>query len=424
MRRIFLFLSCLIFFFLFFLLPQKASAENITISGNVEANSDFKVSYTDFKRGICYVIRIATFGTYADPEKGLSIPCYEGSHIYFTSDNLEGNGDFSLSSRSFIPGSYRLILYKYADAFGLRCSNRIALRCDLREQKIVPFTVVPFSSSCQATVDPTIIVGKEFSVFVVGKFINNIDKVTLQLLDGQSADPLDAAVPIGLTSGGVAGSTSRTATAIVPEMYVPGRYKYAVLAPKTQGGAEEQICVSNAFDANIDPDDPTPPSTTCTPPDFDSATNQCADSRCRVTSRGICELPYQTTPTSLQPISPIPTITLAPLTGPVVAPFTPQPCTIGGNAGIQTALGCIATSPAGLVSSLLRILLGIAGAVAVLLIIYSGYRMMTSAGNPEVLQGARETLTSAIVGLLFIIFSLVLLEVIGVDILRIPGLTK
>lgn len=92
--------------------------------------------------------------------------------------------------------------------------------------------------------------------------------------------------------------------------------------------------------------------------------------------------------------------------------------------GIPTPLGCVKTNPAGLVSFILKFLLYISGGIAVLLIMFGGYNMMTSQGNPEKLQGAQETITSAVVGLLFIIFSLVLLEIIGVDILRIPGFGK
>ncbi len=69
----------------------------------------------------------------------------------------------------------------------------------------------------------------------------------------------------------------------------------------------------------------------------------------------------------------------------------------------------------------MRVILGLAGGIALLLIIYSGYKLMTSQGNPEAIQGARETLPSAIVGLLFIIFSMVILQVIGAGILGIPG---
>lgn len=87
----------------------------------------------------------------------------------------------------------------------------------------------------------------------------------------------------------------------------------------------------------------------------------------------------------------------------------------------ETAVGNIPTSPAGLVGFVLRLVLGLSGGIALILIIVGAYQMMTSQGNPERLQGAKETITSAIVGLLFIIFSLLLLEIIGVDILRIPG---
>lgn len=87
----------------------------------------------------------------------------------------------------------------------------------------------------------------------------------------------------------------------------------------------------------------------------------------------------------------------------------------------DTALGEISTDPASFIKSIFGILLSLAGGVALLLIIISGYRLMTSQGNPEKVQAAREQLTSAIVGLLFIIFSLAILTIIGVDILRIPG---
>ncbi len=47
---------------------------------------------------------------------------------------------------------------------------------------------------------------------------------------------------------------------------------------------------------------------------------------------------------------------------------------------------------------------------------------MTSQGKPETLQQGRDQLIAAIVGLLFLIFSFVLLQTIGVDILKLPGI--
>jgi hypothetical protein len=94
---------------------------------------------------------------------------------------------------------------------------------------------------------------------------------------------------------------------------------------------------------------------------------------------------------------------------------------IDGCAKVATAFFDFSTDPKQFTSDLLRIILGISGAIALGVIIRAGYEVMMSKGDPEKLQQARERLTSAVVGLLFIIFSLVILEIIGVDILRIPG---
>ena len=96
----------------------------------------------------------------------------------------------------------------------------------------------------------------------------------------------------------------------------------------------------------------------------------------------------------------------------------------GSCTAVDTAIGTISTSPTGVVGSIMTILLSLSGGIAILLIIAAGYQMVTSQGNPEKVKEARERLTSAIVGLLFIIFSVAILQVIGVDILRIPGLGK
>lgn len=88
---------------------------------------------------------------------------------------------------------------------------------------------------------------------------------------------------------------------------------------------------------------------------------------------------------------------------------------------VDTAIGALKTDPTNFVASIFSLLLGISGGIALILIIISGYRLMSSQGNPEQVQGAREMLTSAIVGLLFIIFSFVILQIIGVTILHIPG---
>ncbi|MBI3103506.1 hypothetical protein HYZ05_01040 [Candidatus Daviesbacteria bacterium] len=107
---------------------------------------------------------------------------------------------------------------------------------------------------------------------------------------------------------------------------------------------------------------------------------------------------------------------------------TPQgpPTTAGGtpcdtadpkNPGIQTAIGCIHTSPVGFIKDFLKFILGISGGLAFLMMLLGAFQMVTSAGNPETLQTGRDRFQSAIIGLLFVIFAVLLLQIIGVGIL-------
>lgn len=88
---------------------------------------------------------------------------------------------------------------------------------------------------------------------------------------------------------------------------------------------------------------------------------------------------------------------------------------------VDTAIGKISTEPQGFVRSIFSLVLGLSGGIALILIMISGYKMMSSGGNPEATKAATEQLTSAVIGLLFIIFAFVILQIVGVDILKIPG---
>lgn len=89
-----------------------------------------------------------------------------------------------------------------------------------------------------------------------------------------------------------------------------------------------------------------------------------------------------------------------------------------------TALGDIPTEPKEFIGWLFKFFLGIAGGIALLLIIIAGFQIATSSGDPKKLGAGKELLTAAITGLLLIIFALVILEVIGYDILNISGFGK
>lgn len=89
--------------------------------------------------------------------------------------------------------------------------------------------------------------------------------------------------------------------------------------------------------------------------------------------------------------------------------------------GIQTAIGCVPTDPVQFVKAVSQLATGVGGGIALLLMIAGVFRMMASAGNPDAVKAGSEQFTSALIGLLFIIFAVLLLKVIGVDILSLPG---
>lgn len=87
-----------------------------------------------------------------------------------------------------------------------------------------------------------------------------------------------------------------------------------------------------------------------------------------------------------------------------------------------TAFGCVRTSKEGLIQDFLRIGLGLAGGFVLLSILYGSFLLTTSSGDPKRVQEGQEMISSAVMGLLFVIFSVVILQFIGVSILHIPGL--
>lgn len=90
---------------------------------------------------------------------------------------------------------------------------------------------------------------------------------------------------------------------------------------------------------------------------------------------------------------------------------------------INTAIGCIPIGDTNaFIGFILRWAVGIGGGIAFLLIIYAGFMIMTSSGNPDRLKAGQELLTSAIAGIIMLIFSVFILRIIGVNILQIPGL--
>ena len=126
--------------------------------------------------------------------------------------------------------------------------------------------------------------------------------------------------------------------------------------------------------------------------------------------------------TAPPPAGPEPYPSLAPLCEQIPGQFLKVCKDCIGQGKIWTAIGCLSPDFGSFVSQqLLGFGVGIAGGIAFLYFLYGAFLFLTSQGNPEQIAHAREIIMSALLGLLLIIFSVFLLRVISVDILKLPG---
>ena len=73
------------------------------------------------------------------------------------------------------------------------------------------------------------------------------------------------------------------------------------------------------------------------------------------------------------------------------------------------------------VNNIIPYAIGLGGLIAFILMVFGGLQIILSGGNPEKVKAGKEIITSAIAGLLLIIFSVFILKLIGVDLLNLPG---
>lgn len=91
------------------------------------------------------------------------------------------------------------------------------------------------------------------------------------------------------------------------------------------------------------------------------------------------------------------------------------------NGYIWTAIGCLPTDFSALLKDYIFTYgVGIAAGTAFLYLLYGIFLLLTCGGNAEQIEQAKQTIVSALSGLLLIIFSVFLLKIIGVDILHLP----
>lgn len=87
-----------------------------------------------------------------------------------------------------------------------------------------------------------------------------------------------------------------------------------------------------------------------------------------------------------------------------------------------TPLGCISSESGAFVSTILRFTISIASGLAFLTLLWGGFQLLTAAGDPGRIESGKHTIMGAIGALLLLLFSVFLLQMIGISILGIPGL--
>lgn len=189
-----------------------------------------------------------------------------------------------------------------------------------------------------------------------------------------------------------------------------GKLPTAIFSPQEPG----------AYTVDASVDDFGPNSVRCNPAAF-NIRESCIDTK---TNAPLCE----TSDTPIDTSSPATTLEQTPfkLCSQITNPTLQQKCLdcAGGEEGkngVWTAVGCIKRDPKSIVQRFVELGLGLGGGVCLLMTIAGGFLLTTSQGNPKQADEAKEMITSAVIGLLFIIFSVVILQFIGVTIFHIPG---
>lgn len=88
---------------------------------------------------------------------------------------------------------------------------------------------------------------------------------------------------------------------------------------------------------------------------------------------------------------------------------------------VWTSLGCIPINPASFIERILQFVIGIAGGIVFLALVYGSMTIMTSKGDKDRLRSGKQIIISSLIALSLIIFSLVILSHIGISLFSLPG---
>ncbi len=77
----------------------------------------------------------------------------------------------------------------------------------------------------------------------------------------------------------------------------------------------------------------------------------------------------------------------------------------GYESNVQSATGLGNTDPREMVGSVIKVMLGFLGIIAVIIILYGGFKWMTAAGNEENVSSAKKIITAGIIGLIIVLMA-------------------
>lgn len=94
-----------------------------------------------------------------------------------------------------------------------------------------------------------------------------------------------------------------------------------------------------------------------------------------------------------------------------------------GCIGVGTQNGAFTDPNASVdvIGVMLRMIMGVTGAIGMIFILINAVTLATSQGNPEKIHAAKKSLTNTIIGLIFALFALFIFRFLAIQILRIPG---
>lgn len=258
----------------------------------------------------------------------------------------------------------------------------------------VQFSILPSSTSCNVTVLPVSGIGDVNSEWNI--HIDNIIPVQNQCVDQQYTINYPDA------TGNSTKTDRRYINLTDPYDRNIGKINagsYSVVVTNDNG---RTMCSTNF---NVGPNGATPlPTFTPVPP----------------TAPPVPTPTYDPTQPTWTPVPPLPS--LAPICDQLDPQYSGKCWDCMNRGRIWTAIGCIPIDINAFVQDYLLVIgTGMAGGVSFLYFLYGVFLFLTSSGNAEIIAKAKEIIISAISGLLLIIFSVFLLKIIGVDILRLPG---